>query len=473
MSDRLRQHVIAHPALFWHFVHMKAHRQTVCGGFARIAVMTGIASLSLPIANGNDWPQWAGGPQNDGAWHEDGIVTNFPSGGLTSKWRTPIGPGYSGPSAANGSVFVMDRQNFGTNAPAERVLCLDASTGKIHWQYSYPCKYSNIGYDSGPRVTPAVVDGRVYTLGTMGDLICLDAADGKPAWQKNLPRDDQAKIPTWGFATQLLVDGSRLYCIVGGPGHALVAFEAATGKELWRALSSREPGYSTPLIRTINGQRQLIVRHSDGIAGLTLDTGEVLWSAQYPAKMGMAVCTPAVFENLICLSGQFEGTAMFKVLPDKKEAALLWSFDTGGKPETEFRRDGFNSPMSTVVFNGKQVYGVSLHGELCGLEAATGHRIWTSLALLGGSTPKDKWWSAFFVRHHENYFVLNENGDLQIARFSPTGYELLAKTHLCDPDMPVANRKVIWSHPAFANRCIYVRSNSELMAFSLAADGTP
>ena len=216
-------------------------------------------------------------------------MTNFPASGLTAKWRTPVGPGYSGPSVANGAVFCMDLQRSGPSNTQERILCHDQNTGKIRWQYSYPCQYIKIGYDSGPRVTPAVMNGKVYTLGTMGDLICLDAQEGKLMWQKNLTSDYQVKPPIWGFATQLLVDGARLYSIVGGTNHAVVAFDAATGRELWRALSAHEPGYSAPIIRTINGKRQLVVRHADGIAGLTLDTGAVIWSAPYPTKTGMAV----------------------------------------------------------------------------------------------------------------------------------------------------------------------------------------
>jgi len=444
----------------------------ICKACLRIAVMIGIVPLVLMPACGNDWPQWMGGPQNNGSWSEEGVLTNFPASGLVAKWRTPIGPGYSGPSVANGAVFVMDFQKFDPSNTSERVLCLDAGNGKTRWQHTYPCKYVGVGYDSGPRVTPAVAAGKVYTLGTMGDLICLDAADGKVLWQKNLVSEYQSKVPTWGFSTQPLAEGSRLYAVIGGQNHAVVAFDAATGKELWRALSSREPGYSAPIIRTINGKCQLVVRHADGLAGLTPETGEVLWSAAFPTKVGMAICTPAVFEDRICISGQWEGTAMFRILPTKKDASLQWSHDAGITPEKTFRTEGFNSAMSTVLFDGSQVYGVSLHGELCGLDAATGRRIWTSLALTGEAVPKDKWFTAFLVPHDKEWFVFTEKGDLQIARFSAARYEVLAKTHLCDPDMPVGSRKVIWSHPAFANRCIFVRRNSELVAFSLAASGS-
>jgi len=429
----------------------------------------GMVHLFPSTARGNDWPQWMGGPQNDGSWHEEGILTNFPATGPVVKWRIPIGPGYSGPSVANGCVFVMDRQKSDHGISSERVLCVDAGNGTTRWTYSYPCNYGGMGYDSGPRVTPAVVDGKVFTLGAMGDLVCLNAADGKLLWQKNLPHDYQVKVPKWGFSTQLLVDGPRLFSIVGGEGHAVVAFDTNTGKELWRALSSLESGYSAPIIRVIHGKRQLVIRHSDGIAGLMPETGEVIWSAGFPARMGMAICTPAVVGDRICISGQWEGTAMFKIPPEGKEAIPLWSHNCGLNPETTFHAEGFNSVMSTVLFDGNQVYGVSLYGELCGLDAETGHRLWTSLALPGESSPKNKWFTAFLVPNGRNCFLFTEKGDLQIARLSPSGYEQMDKVHLCDPDMPVGSRNVIWSHPAFAGRCILVRLNRELIAFSLAA----
>ena len=468
------------PAISW--VKMRSDEEVamsdVCGAklfivcremYIRMSVVVGTLLLFLATAYGNDWPQWMGGPQNNGCWREEGILTRFPASGTVVKWRASIGPGYSGPSVANGSLFVMDLQNADASNSCERVLCLDAENGKIRWQYSYPCKYVGVGYGSGPRVTPAVADGKVYTLGTMGDLICLDAVEGKLLWQRNLPREYAVNVPPWGFSAQLLADGPRLFCIVGGEGHAVVAFDKDTGKELWRALSSHEPGYSAPIICTIHGKRQLIVRHADGLAGLTLETGGVIWSAAFETKMGMAICTPAVFEDRVCISGQWEGTAMFKILPDKKEATLLWSINNGLAPEKTFHTAGFNSAMSTVLFDGRQVYGVSLYGELCGLDAATGRRLWTSLALTGETVPKDKWLTAFLVPHNGNCFIFIDKGDLHIARLSAAGYEPLDKIHLVDPDMPLGVRKVIWSHPAFANRCIFVRSNSEIVAVSLAA----
>src|SRR5262245_36375242 len=139
-------------------------------------------------ARADDWPQWMG-PQRDGVWRETGIMQKFPEAGPEVRWRTAVNKGYCGPAVVSGRLYMMDRKpgpplerkkgdkSIPVAAGDERVLCLDAQTGKQIWEHSYDCPY-RIGYPAGPRATPIVADGRVYTLGAMGDLLCLDARAG-------------------------------------------------------------------------------------------------------------------------------------------------------------------------------------------------------------------------------------------------------------------------------------------------------
>ncbi len=181
-----------------------------------------ISSLALFTCglSAADWPQWLG-PQRDGVWRESGIVETLPTNGLKFRWRTPIGSGYSGPAVVNGRVFVMDRQiAAGAKNPpnafargeipgTERVLCLNEADGKILWQHEYDSAYT-VSYASGPRVTPAVADGKVYTLGSEGNLLCLDTAEGKVLWSHDFKKDFGIKTPVWGFAGHPLVDGQEI-----------------------------------------------------------------------------------------------------------------------------------------------------------------------------------------------------------------------------------------------------------------------
>ena len=262
-----------------------------------VVLALALSALANPV-RADDWPQWRG-PQRDGVWRENGVLERFPTNGLPVLWRVPVGAGFSGPSVAGGRVFLMDRvaqpapdTEIKTSwdfrdktAGLERVVAVDEAGGKILWTHSYPCRYA-AAYGSGPRVTPTVADGLVYTLGTMGDVRCLEAASGNVVWRTNLVEAYGAKVPQYGFAIQPLVEGERLFLLVGGDGQAVVAFDRRTGRELWKSLDAPEPGYSAPLIHTLAGRRQLIVWHGGGLAGLVPETGQPLWTLAHPANAG-------------------------------------------------------------------------------------------------------------------------------------------------------------------------------------------
>src|SRR5207249_2854611 len=155
---------------------------------------------------------------------------------------------------AGGKVYVTDRitakdaakpqSPFDAEtgvAGTERVLCLDAKTGNEVWKHEYPVEY-RVSFGAGPRCTPAVAGGKVYTLGAMGNLVCLDAAKGGVLWQKDFKSDYRAKTPTWGFTGHPLVYGNLLVCLVGGPDALVVAFDKDTGKEVWKALKPKAAG---------------------------------------------------------------------------------------------------------------------------------------------------------------------------------------------------------------------------------------
>src|SRR5205085_6048398 len=127
-------------------------------------------------------------------------------------WSTPIGEGYSGPAVADGLVYITDRQR---GPGTERVLCLDAETGKEVWKHEYEVTYT-IQYPAGPRATPVISEGRVYTIGAQGDMYCFDARNGKVLWQKSFEKDYQTKLPTWGMAASPLIDGDQAITLVGG-----------------------------------------------------------------------------------------------------------------------------------------------------------------------------------------------------------------------------------------------------------------
>lgn len=446
----------------------------------RCGIVTILALMVLPPGVGaDDWAQWLG-PDRNGVWRETGIVQKFPADGPPRRWRTAIGAGYSGPAVADGRVYVTDRMLAkGTNNPAnpfqrgnipgtERVVCLDASDGKVIWKHEYDCPYT-VSYPAGPRTTPLVADGKVYTLGTEGQLFCFVASSGKIVWSRNLKKDYKIQAPLWGFSASPLLDGNRLICIVGGPGSVAVAFDKDDGKELWRALSAREPGYCPPMIFEAGGRRQLIIWHPDAINGLDPETGKTYWSEPFHVKSGLTIPTPRKLGDLLFVTSFYNGPMMLRLEQSKPDATLLWK----GKSNSERRSDKLHAIMCTPFLENGHIYGVGSYGQLRCLKADTGERIWSSLKATGSTgnarSRTDRWANAFIVKNHDRFFLWNEKGDLIIAKLSPEGYQEISRSHLLDPTNPMPGRDVVWSHPAFANKKIYVRNDKEIVCVDLAA----
>ncbi|MHC4329606.1 MAG: outer membrane protein assembly factor BamB family protein, partial [Planctomycetota bacterium] len=171
-----------------------------------------------------DWPQWRG-PGRDGVWREQGIVRNLE--GLSVLWRVDIANGYSGPTVAEGQVFITDRMT--SPDQVERVHCFDAATGRQLWSHTYECKYQKVGYPDGPRAGVTISDGRAYSLGTTGRLFCFDAANGDVVWDKDIKAEYGIKLPIWGIAAAPLAEDDLLIVHIGGENNAcLVAFDKVT-----------------------------------------------------------------------------------------------------------------------------------------------------------------------------------------------------------------------------------------------------
>lgn len=431
-----------------------------------------LAVIVFHIARADDWPQWLG-PQRDGVWRESGIVEKFPAGGPPVKWRVEVGAGYTGPAVASGRVYVLDRQLApGATNPGnpfartgqipgnERVLCLDEASGKIVWQHEYDCPYT-VSYAAGPRVTPLVSGGRVFTVGTEGNLLCLDAKDGKVVWSRDFKKDYGARTPTWGFAGHPLLDGQRLICLVGGEGSVAVAFDKDTGKELWRALSAREPGYCPPTMIEVAGKRQLIVWHPEAVNALDPETGKVLWTHPWAIRSGLSLAQPRQVGDLLFITSFYNGSHLLRLGGAAPES--VWQSEHSNEKNT----DKLHSLMSTPFIEDGTIYGVCSYGQLRGLKLETGERLWETLAATNPEGPT-RWGNAFIVKQGGRFFLANEKGDLIIARLMPKGYEELSRAHLLDPTNNDPRRPVVWSHPAFANRCVFARNDREIVCVSLA-----
>lgn len=438
--------------------------------------------ILLPVcsAAADDWPQWLG-PGRDGVWAEEGIVKSLPEAGPPLVWKAEIGSGYSGPAVAHGRVIVLDRiaapqtgeeeylhegdvpqnSNFvRRRLPGrERVVCLNEADGRVLWIHEYDCPYSTATtYAIGPRATATIADELVYTVGAEGDLYCLRLSDGSVVWSKNYVEDFGVKVPVWGIASPPLVDGNRLICTVGGQDSTCVAFHRKTGEPLWQAMSAREPGYSAPVIRTIGGHRQLLCWDSSNLSALSPETGEVIWQVPFESTFAMSVATPQVEGRrvfVMCFNGK---SAMVEVAADGQSAKLVWS----GR-----RTSGIDGVHNTPQIVDGHLYGCGNGGRYICADLLTGRRLWFTFDAVSAARPI-AWGNVFTVRNADQFFLSNDKGELIIAKLNPQGFTQVSKAKLIEPTHNIGSRTLVWSHPAFANRRIYLRNDKEIRCYSLA-----
>src|SRR5262245_53238171 len=422
-----------------------------------LVVLAGLLTpgLRFSVVRGDDWPQWRG-PNRDGDWRENGIVASIPASGLPVRWRARVLNGWSGPAVASGRVYVTDH-NYKSDPEVERVLCFAETTGKLLWLHEYPCPYGDMEYGNGPRATPTVHDGMVYTLGTKGHLVCLNGETGALVWKKDLVRDLNAEIPRYGASAAPLVENDLLIVAAGAkPNGTLVAFDRTTGEERWRALADR-PAYSAPILVEAAGKRQVIFWTGDNVNSLDPTTGQLLWQVPFKATFdpAQATATPVLHKDkLLCLAAWNRGSLMLQLDTENPGASVFWK--TRSQP---------TASISTPVFrDDKYIYTIIGDGALCCLDPATGNEIWNTRA-----ATSERFGTAHIVTNAERFFLLNQQGHLIAAHLTPDGYREAGRVPLIEPTAGYrAGGPIVWAHPAFANRHVFARNDRELVCVSLA-----
>ena len=422
--------------------------------------MKHISWISLLLIHGtiaaSDWPQWRG-PNRDGVWTESGILTSFPDKGLVPQWRVPVGLGYSSPIILNGMLYLSDLV-VEKAIVHERVVCFDPRSGKQLWTTQHdatpPDWFFSPEQMRGPGSTPIIHDGRVYAISMFFELTCLDARTGAVVWTRDLVKDYQ--LPPSSLDASPLVDGNLLIVSIGGrPDAGVVAFDLLTGREVWRALAEAAT-WSSPVIISAGGTRQLIVWMRQSITSLNPTNGAVYW--REPTVSGgspgfAAVSTPVIQGDRLLVSG-----LMFQLDKTKPTAKVVW-------PDTPSGTGRILSDTSTPLFKDDSVYSPRSGGVFVCLDAGTGRERWQTNTV----TELRKGACVHLIPNGSSLFLLTDQGDLVRAQLTPSGYTELGRTHLIDPTSPLFEKKFAWAAPAFANRNIYVRNDRELRCYSLAS----
>lgn len=418
-----------------------------------ILILTGALLVNSSVSR--EWPDWRGS-NRDGIWNETGIVKKFKNNLIPLKWSIPCGPGYSGPTVSGGKVYLTDLTE--KPEPSERVLCVDANNGKVIWTYSYACQYGNVGYPNGPRASVVISDGKAYSLGTMGHLFCFDAQTGSVLWQYDLNMEYKIRMPIWGIASTPLIFENKIIIQTGGSnGASVLALDKNSGKELWRAMDDKI-SYSAPILIRQAGKPVVVVWTAENLNGMDPETGKVYWKIPFNIRMGMGISTPVRHGDFLFVSGFFSGSLLVKLSRETISAEKIW-LRAG---ESEYKTDALHCVINTPVIKDDFIYGVDSYGELRCLRLKNGDRVWEDLSAVN----KNRWANIHFIEHDKQTWMFNEHGELLITELSPQGMKIISRAKLIEPTTGQLNRNgtgVTWTHPAFANRHIFIRNDNRLI----------
>jgi len=383
--------------------------------FSMAAVLV-LITLGAFTASGSDWPRWRG-PDLNGISQEKGWLAKWPAEGPKRLWRATVGTGFSSLTVVGDRVYTM-----GNASDTDSTVCLDARTGKVIWQHSYPCPLDPKNFEGGPCATPTVADGRVYTHSRKGDVFCLDAMKGTVIWTKNLNQELGLEIPTWGCASSVLIEGNLAVLNMGSAG---VALDKQSGKVAW--VSAKSAGaYATPVPLTLGPDRFLAILSRRSLIAVKPADGQEAWSYPWKTEYDVNAADPIIAGDKVFISsGYNRGGTVLKVTA--KGAEKVW--------ENKNMRNHFNS---CVLWQG-HLYGPDDGGLRC-LDFETGELKWTYREFGKGS----------LIVADGCLVALSEKGDLFIAKAVPAAFE------------PISRAKVLtgkcWTSPVLANGRVYCRN---------------
>jgi outer membrane protein assembly factor BamB len=379
------------------------------------------------------------GPFRDGHYRERPILTQWPAGGLTPIWKQPVGGGYASFVIARGRAFTIEQRG-----PQEVAAAYDVATGRELWTTAWNAEFREFMGGDGPRATPTWSDGVVFVQGALGELRSLDEATGRTIWRVNMLEDNGATVVQWGMASTPLVLGDVLITLPGGPnGRSVVAYDRKTGKRAWSVLDD-QAGYSSPMLVTLGGVRQLLVLTASRLVGLTPISGELLWEYPWRTQYDVNAAQPLVIgdNRVFVSSGYGAGGAVVELTRDGDRFSVreVW------------KNNRMKNQFTSSLLHDGFIYGLDESILAC-LDAATGDLKWK-----GG-----RYGHGQVLLASGHLIVLTEDGDLALVRATPDRHEELAR-------FPVLDGKT-WNHPALADGYLLIRNLKEMAAFDLRRPG--
>ena len=399
---------------------------------AGIVVLVGAGSVAA-----QDWPQWRG-PNRDGKLSGSAAPQSWPKE-LTQKWKVAVGKGDSTPALVDGKLYA-----FGRFDADEVVSCLDAVSGKVLWRDTYPAQFMPEGPSSqhpGPRASPVVADGRVCIFGVGGILSCLDAATGKVLWRKQSAADFlDTPCRFESSMSPIIIDGMCV-AYVGGDGKgSMIGFDLAGGQAKWK-YSGDAPAPSSPVLMTVEGDRQIVTITETQVIGVSLANQALAWQVPFQAKPVNST-TPVIDGQTVFVTGSSAGTLAIEIARKDGRfiAETLWS-------NTDTRAGSF---CTTPVLRDDLLFCYA-NSKLACLSARTGEILWADTTARGHT--------AAIVDAGSCLMALSLNATLVIYQPSDKQYIELARYKVAEPE--------IWAHPVVAGKSIFIRDADSITLWAI------
>ncbi len=404
-----------------------------------------ILTLALaPTVFAQDWPQWRG-PRRDG------VVTGFTAPAtwpaqLKQKWKIQAGAGHSSPIVVGKRIYLHSRVDDN-----EVVRAVDLDTGKQLWQDSYAVAYqmnpAATGHGKGPKSTPVVSQGKLYTFGITNVLSCYNAMTGKLLWRKEYKPQFKNLVPDFGTAMSPIVDRGLLILHAGGSNNgALLALDANTGAEKWR-WNGDGPAYASPIVVELLGKRQIVTQSQVNIIGVAEDNGALLWKLPFETAYLQNIVTPLQYKDLLIFSGIDKGVFAIRL----SHSNNTW------KPEQVWMNKEVSMYMNSPVLVGNALCGLSHKnkGQYFCLDPNTGKTLWTSDPRQGENAAL----LATAPTAGGLVYALDTDANLKIFRVSNKGLQELKRYTVAD--------SATWAHPVLTGNRVVVKDVGTLAVWGV------
>jgi outer membrane protein assembly factor BamB len=420
---------------------------------SRLLVL-GVAFLFSFSASGGDWPQFRG-PDRNNISSETGLLRSWPAQGPKVLWKIPVCEGYAGAAIKDGRIYLNDYDD----AKKEHLIrCISLADGKDIWRWSYAVEVRpNHGIT---RTVPAIGQKLMFSLDPKCRFHALDAKTGKLVWQKNLVQEYKATIPGWYAGQNPLIDGDRVLLATGGDA-LVIAFDQATGKEIWRTPNTAKElmSHSSLMPATIGGVKQYLYLTMKNLMGIAAADGQLLWSVPFTGRIVTVPSPVSIGDGRIFVTSGYEaGSAMYQV--EKAD------FGFTARKLYALTSAQFNSEAQTPILFQNHLFAVSskTRGRFTCL-GLDGKVVWQSPVVSGNAEASRTFDLGAFLLADGMFFLLDgRTGMLRLVEANTKEYKELASAQ-------ILHGEDVWGPMALSEGKLIIRDMSQMVCLQVGKAG--